>query len=235
MNCFFLLILLFCVSEETTAQQDVCPPWFIPDNTSSTGCYCQKYFTTFYCGPDFLLLRFGFVMTYNNTSGVIEYGACPYIGHYNTATTFGDVFSIQLPVNVSLLNEFMCGPLNREGELCGRCKEGYGTALYSYTLKCSKCWGHGYGWVLYWALELLPITVTYFLVVIFHIRATSSPLSALVFMSQVVVYTIRLNVPFHMYIENEVTGFPYVALQVLLVLCGIWSLDFFVLLFHHFV
>ena len=67
----------------------------------------------------------------------------------------------------------------------------------------------------------------YFLVVIFHIRATSSPLSALVFMSQIVVYTIRLNVPLHMYIENEVTGFSYVALQVLLVLCGIWSLDFF--------
>ena len=90
-----------------------------------------------------------------------------------------------------------------------------------------KCWGHGYGWALYYFLELFPITVMYFLVVIFHIRATSSPLSALVFMSQIVVYTIRLNVPLHMYIENEVTGFSYVALQVLLVLCGIWSLDFF--------
>jgi len=31
----------------------------------------------------------------------------------------------------------------------------------------------------------------------------------------------------HMYIENEVTGFPYVMLQVVLVLCSIWSLDFF--------
>ena len=41
------------------------------------------------------------------------------------------------------------------------------------------------------------------------------------------VYTIRLDVPLHMYIENEVTGFPYVVVQVLLVLCGIWSLDFF--------
>ena len=142
---------------------------------------------------------------------------------------------LQLPSNVSLLNEFMCGPLNREGPLCEKCKDGYGIALYSYTLECSKCWGHGYGWVLYYFLELFPITVMYFLVVIFHIRATSSPLSALVFMSQIVVYTIRLNVPFHMYIENEVTGFPYVILQVLLVLCGIWSLDFFVPLFHHFV
>ena len=73
----------------------------------------------------------------------------------------------------------------------------------------------------------------YFVVGTFHIRATSSPLSALVFMSQIVVYTIRLNVPLHMHIENEVTGF--LALQVLLVLCGIWSIDFFGLSFHHFV
>ena len=137
------------------------------------------------------------------------------------------ILYIQLPSNVSLLNEFMCGPLNREGPLCGRCKDGYGIAVYSYTLQCSKCWGHGYGWVLYYFLELFPITVMYFLVVIFHIRATSSPLSAIVFMSQIVVYTIWLNVPLHMNIENELTGIPYVALQVLLVLCGIWSLDFF--------
>jgi len=39
------------------------------------------------------------------------------------------------------------------------------------------------------------------------------------------VYTVRLNVPLHMYIENEVNGYPYVVLQVILVLCGIWSLD----------
>ena len=38
-------------------------------------------------------------------------------------------------------------------------------------------------------------------------------------------YTIRLNVPLHMLL-NEVSGL-HVALQVLLVLCGIWSLDYF--------
>ena len=223
---FGVLIFLFSFPEQTTAQRDVCPPWFIPDNTSSTGCSCHHYDANVYCGPDFSLLRFGFCMTYNNKTGVTEYGACPYIARYNTTHIAGD-FYIQLPSNVSSLNEFMCWPLNREGPLCGKCKDGYGTALYSYTLECSKCWGHGYGWVLYYFLEPFPITVMYFLVVIFHIRATSSPLSALVFMSQIVVYTIRLNVPFHMYIENKVTGFPYVALKVLLVLCGIWSLDFF--------
>ena len=166
-------------------------------------------------------------MTYNNATKTTEYGPCPYIAQYKMITSVDYVLCIQLPSNVSLLNEFMCGPLNREGELCGWCKDGYGIALYSYTQECSKCWGHGSGWVLYWTLELLPITVLYVLVVIFHIRATSSPLSALVFMSQIIVYTIRLNVPLHTYIDNRVTGFPYMALKVLLVLCGIWSLDFF--------
>ena len=218
---FFLVILLFSFAE----QRDVCPSWPIPENTSSTGCSCSLH-PHFKCGSGFPLLRFGFCMTYNSATGTTEVGPCPYIGHYNT-TSIDYIFYIQLPSNVSLLNEVMCGPLNREGTLCGKCKDGYGIALYSYNLECSKCWGHGYGWVLYYFLELFPITVLYFLVVIFHIRATSSPLSALVFMSQVIVYTIRLNTPLHMHIANKVTGFPYGVLQVLLVLCGIWSLDFF--------
>ena len=128
-------------------------------------------------------------MTYDNTTEITEYGPCPYIRHFNS-TAVAHMFYIQLPENVDLLNEFMCGSLNREGPLCEKCKNGYGIALYSYTLECSKCWGHGYGWVLYYFLELFPITVLYFLGVIFHIRATSFPLSALVFMNQIVVYTI---------------------------------------------
>ena len=222
----FLLILLFSFTAQPTAQ-DVCPPWFVPDNTSKTRCSCHDSHTEVRCGSDFPLLHLGFCMTYNNSTEITEYGPCPYIAHYSNIVSVDHVFYIQLPTNVSLVNESMCGPLNREGPLCGKCKDGYGIALYSYTLECSKCWGHGYGWVLYYFLELFPITVMYLLVVIFHIRATSSPLSALVFMSQILVCTIRLNVPLHMYIKNKITGIPYVALQILLVMCGIWSLDFF--------
>ena len=224
----FLVVLLLSFTEQTTAQRDVCPPWFVPDNRSCTGCSCNSPVAEVKCGMNFTLLRFGYCMSYNISTETTEHVPSPYIARYNTNfIDTVDAFYLRLPGNVSLLNEFMCGPLNREGELCGKCKDGYGTAIYSYTLECSKCWGHGYGWVLYFFLELFPITVMYFLVVIFHIRATSSPLSAFVFMSQVVVYTIRLNVPLHIYIENNVAGFSYVVLQVLLVLCGIWSLDFF--------
>ena len=224
---FLLLISLLSFTEQTIAHRDVCPPWFVHDNRSKTGCSCHgSYSGEVKCGPEFPELHLGFCMTYNSVTETTEYGPCPYIGHYNTIISVDTVRYIKLPTNVSILNEVMCGPLNREGELCGKCKDGYGIALYSYTMECSKCWEHGYGFVLYFFLELFPITVMYFLVVIFHIRATSSPLSALVFMSQIIIYTTRLNV-IHVYIENDISGFPYVALQVLLVLCGIWTLDFF--------
>ena len=80
-------------------------------------------------------------MTYKNTTGATEFGACPYIAHYNT-TPFDGFTCIQLPSNVSLLNEFMCGPLNREGELCGKCKDGYGIALYSYSCLAMEAISH---------------------------------------------------------------------------------------------
>ena len=189
---FFLLILLFSFTAQITAGE-VCPPWFIPDNTSNTGCSCHDFHKGVRCSAVTNFFRLPittswFCLTYNSSAKITEYGPCPYIAHYNNVTSVDHVFYIQLPSNVSLLNEFMCGLLNREGPLCGKCKDNYGIVLYSYTLKCSKCWGHGYGWVLYWALELFPITVMYFLVVIFHIRVTSSPLSAIVFMSQIVLH-----------------------------------------------
>ena len=47
-----------------------------------------------------------------------------------------------------------------------------------------------------------------------HTNAMSSPLSAVVLMSQIIMYTVHLNVPLHMYIENKVTGFTYIALHI---------------------
>ena len=90
---FGVLIFLFSFTEQTTAQQDVCPPWFIPDNTSSTGCSCHHDDVKVICGPDFPFLHFGFCMTYSNKTGATEYGPRPYIGHYNTTTySAGDFY-----------------------------------------------------------------------------------------------------------------------------------------------
>ena len=165
-------------------------------------------------------------MTYNSENGATEYGPCPYNTNYKSTTFVDGVFFIQLPSNVSLLNEFMCGPLKTHyAESVKMAMALHYTHILWNAVSAGDMVMDGSCTIS--VLELFPITVMYFLVVIFHIRATSSPLSALVFMSQILVYTIRLNAPLHMYIVNSVTGFPHVALQLLLVLCGIWSLDFF--------
>ena len=90
-----------------------------------------------------------------------------------------------------------------------KCKDGHASTLYLHHVQMQLVLGI---WV-WMGLALFPgtfpITVVNFLVVIFHIRVIPSPLSALMFMSQIIVHTIRLNVPLHMYIEDEVTGFSY--------------------------
>ena len=47
---------------------------------------------------------------------------------YDTSNLAEYIFYIQLPSNMSLLNEYMCGLLNQEGPLCRKCTNGYGTA-----------------------------------------------------------------------------------------------------------
>ena len=100
--------LVFIVSEQTTAQRDVCPPWFALDERSSTGCSCSNEVGVIKCGSEYPLLHFGFCMTYNSSSETTECGPCPYVGHYLNITVVEIIFYLQMPSNVSLVNEFMC-------------------------------------------------------------------------------------------------------------------------------
>ena len=44
---------------------------------------------------------------------------------------------ISLPDNVSELNDYMCGPMNRKGFVCSECIEGFGPSFTSLTLIAS--------------------------------------------------------------------------------------------------
>ena len=98
-------------------------------------------------------------------------------------------FFLQLPVHTYNLTSFMCGSLHRKGLLCGKCEEGFGLVLYSYTLECKKCWGYGFEWILYITLTITPATALYFIVVVFHVSATSPPLSVFIIFCHLTVYT----------------------------------------------
>ena len=70
-----------------------------------------------------------------------------------------DGMYIQLPDNISKLNDYMCGPMNRKGRVCSECTDGFAPSVTSIGYECSNCTGIWYGVPLYLFLEFVPITV----------------------------------------------------------------------------
>ena len=77
------------------------------------------------------------------------------------------------------LNNHTCGPYNRTGVLCGECVDGYGVPVYSYSLACVECSHYKYNWLKYIAVAYIPLTLFYFLVILFRLSATSGTLIGL--------------------------------------------------------
>ena len=95
-------------------------------NFSNYQCQPQpsmcNYFNNYY-GAKFVdnhtLLRLGFCATYEEHTRMVSLSVCPYFhpnGKYSIHKEECNMWYIQLPNNVSKLNDYMCGPLNRKGE-----------------------------------------------------------------------------------------------------------------------
>ena len=206
-----------------------CPTWFFPD--PSLNCRCR-------CGDDVhglvrcndstqqAFIRSCHCMTYNESTGPVV-GACFYNLLRPTLThTLYDV----VPSNITELNKYMCGHLNREGQLCGKCKEGYNIPVYSYEMKCVQCSTSPFNWVKYILVAFLPLTVFFVLVVSCRLSATSPKLLAFVFFSQAVSAGENVRV-----LLEEIVPYPIAAslAKILLTLYGFWNLDFFRTLLPH--
>ena len=139
-----------------------------------------------------------------------------------------------LPCNISELNQFMCADLNRQGQLCGSCRDGYAPPVYSYALYCVNCTDYGYrNWIKYLAIAFGPLTVFCVMIIVFHISATSPYLHGYIFFCQLLsMPTInRLLVNSHGYRYYENTRLFVIVYSSL---TGIWNLDFFRLLYEPF-
>lgn len=89
--------------------------------------------------------------------------------------------------NISALDDAMCGYLQRTGQHCGRCVEGYGIPVYAYELQCVKCQIHDYGLnvLKYIAVAFIPLTLFYLIVITFKVSATSGSMVGFVLTSQI--------------------------------------------------
>ena len=91
---------------------------------------------------------------YDDEKDVLYRGHCPY-SHYQQEHSK----NLNSSVTYSEFNEIMCGPLNREGLLCSKCKPGYGIPVFSKAAdECVKCGSKLTSSLLYLALELTCTT-----------------------------------------------------------------------------
>ena len=194
---------------------------------------CQNFYIYGICIPgdsENVYIQAGFCLTFNSTENFVIGGLCPYFAtdvKWCSATpplSIYYAFPAKLPL--AEVTNYTCGPYNREGLLCSKCKPGYGPAVYAFSLQCTKCGDSSKGnWVLYLFLVLFPTTIFYFIVIIFNIRATTPPFTGFILMCQTYCMIEMVYVPYKM----KLSGFKNLSilLQIVRMFCGFWNLDFF--------
>ena len=141
-----------------------------------------------------VLVSIGHCLTYEDGKGAFEF-KCPYFQLEGHQVSDFEPGYIKLPDNISELNDYMCGPMNRKGFLCEECIDGFSVSMTSLGYKCSNCTGAWYGIPLYLVTELIPITAFYLLILIFQIHLTSAPMTSFIFYSQLVMFVIAIDRP----------------------------------------
>ena len=123
------------------------------------------------------------------------------------------------------LNDVVCSKLNRKGQLCGSCKEGYALPAYSYTLRCVNCTDYSYSWVKYTGIAFAPITVFFGVVIVFRLSVASPLLNSFVLICQTVALPQQMRILAGI---EDFNGTHYSSpLNVAFSLYGIWNMDFF--------
>ena len=204
-----LIVHQSCAQDNCDSHQE-CPTWFIPDtsSTNKTICKCANSLPrTVMCGKqsDQTSLRTGYCISYNCEHNSTYVGRCPFNIRYKGVVS-------TLPGNISDVNDFICGSLNRTGLLCDRCMDGLGVATLSHE-HCSKCWNSFRGWALYAFLISFPPTLFFFVVLLFQIKVTQAQLNFFIFISQCISVA-----------TNRQTGSRF---SLFITFYDFWNLDFF--------
>ena len=124
---------------------------------------------------------------------------------------------------------------NREGQLCGRCREGFVPPVYSYNWRCVRC-SHGYfltNLVKYCVVAFIPLTFFFVIVITLHISATSPSMNAFLLVCQVLTSPMQVRLVSSA-VEDSDHFWAGWSLLIFESLYGFWNLDFFRTLYPRF-
>ena len=171
-----------------------------------------------------------FCMTpYVKDPNVTVVGACLYTCKYPH-----DRHYYHIPANDPIsLSEFMCSKVARDGQLCGRCKDGFSPPAYSYDWHCLNCTlydNHAKQIAIYITVAFVPLTVFFLIITTLHISATSPAINAFILVSQLTSAPFILRAYTHLFVKKHdnlyYTG-RVNAVSFFASLYSIWNLDFF--------
>ena len=207
------------------AMANSCPTWF----TNSTGhCKCGNELNGYVkCDEDTYRVdvRMGWcIMLFSNRSDIVVAGACPY--NYASNST-SRMYSL-VPSDPTQLNAEFCGHYNHEGLFCGRCIEGFGPSSFpsKFCVNCSVMkLTSAISFFIFF--ELFPITILFFIVVIFHLKVTSGPMLGYIIYCHAHVITLHNNSFMYSSILLNLSSFLTSIFHTSLVLADIWTLGFF--------
>ena len=171
-----------------------CPSVWFEYNQATHDCQCIAYLFV-NCEGESVYADTRHILTYDSTREIISAIKIRHknLERYNLTVIKDGSRGIMLPNNITELNAYMCGPLNREDYLCNKCKPGYGPPVISESGSCvDMCYLCKDSWItkgflLYLAVKFIPLTLFYLLILIFQIRLTSAPMTCFIMYSQLVV------------------------------------------------
>ena len=207
------ITLNYCPAGFTSSSLGMC---LCNRNIISTNIWCDQ---VLYTSGVFV----GFCASRKNGKSPLLIARCGYANKL-----IKPVFPI--PQNSLTGKTTFCDYFNRTGKLCSRCQNGLGISVFSDTFDCIPCRDLRAGTLItYLAIELLPTTVFFMAILLFHIGITTGPANGFIFFAQMITtplevlfltYGLRLYIPGNKFFSTGLADLvidPY---------C-IWNLNFF--------
>lgn len=207
---------------EMSNHRLTCPTWHMPTKVNESSCECgPSLYGVVKCNEwnNSVSLLACYCMTQSKLLNETIVGNCL----YTCAWKFWTLLSNE----TAALDGETCLPLNRAGQLCGECVHGYAPPIYSYNIGCVKCTYNTTNWLKYIAVAFFPLTIFYFVIMVFRISASSPRLRCFVLACQLFFMPGHLRYLYALQ-KNYIQSHKYESTfaEVTISLLSIWNLDF---------
>ena len=222
-----LKVVTFLVGQCSGVDNGACPTWLYLSEKGWCTCGSSVH-DVMTCDNETqeVSIRRSFCLTsFDGDTGKAVIGSCLFAQHHGHGADSDKGLYIKVNGNLSQQDQQLCGYVNREGQLCGRCRSNHYMSAYSYDFKCHQCHnGHTIAnAVVYFTVAFFPVTLFLVAVVSLHISVSSPHLNIPILLCQ--LYSLPDTV--WVFLQNTRGTNLEVFVSFVETVYGIWNLDFF--------